>query len=363
MIDLRELMDERSAGHGMPAGDRLVSVQRKIAVRRRRRAVTGVAGMVVIVAAAVAYATVPGRGSAPDVPAAASSATPPTSAPPSSTPVAGRKFGPFTEYARGYRVVAVGKAPVSSKKVSLTWRVTETNAEVFTYCPGLPDGGMSLDAELAVDGSPVGYLNCTSELHQDPSGVGKGALARAAFSVGETVTVTYRLIDAQGTRGTSRRAAIPNRGTIYVAVAEKVPFTRFPLPPRPARLSPPRPDGMAGEPGTKVVNSDPTDPNKPVTTTLTWHRGYDFTVVPQTPGIYRVAVNGVDVLVGEVYDYSGNGPAAGCQVRREDTGFCVRGLESVGDGETVTITVTARYATGPWLAELRSEWQNPSAGG
>ncbi|OKI41686.1 hypothetical protein [Micromonospora sp. CB01531] len=93
------------------------------------------------------------------------------------------------------------------------------------------------------------------------------------------------------------------------------------------------------------MHSDPADPNKPATTTLTWHRGFDFTVVPQTPGIYRVSVNGVSVVAGEVYDYSGNGPNVSCQVKRKDKGHCLRELESLKDGDTVT--VTAEHATGP----------------
>jgi hypothetical protein len=44
-------------------------------------------------------------------------------------------------------------------------------------------------------------------------------------------------------------------------------------------------------------------------------------------------------------------------------GFCVPELQTVQDGETVMVTVTAQYATGPWLAELASEWQDPSAQG
>jgi hypothetical protein len=80
----------------------------------------------------------------------------------------------------------------------------------------------------------------------------------------------------------------------------------------PATLRPPRTDGLATMPGTKVVHSDPADPNKPVTTTLVWHLHYDFNVIPQTPGIYEVSVNGVRVLSGEVYDYRGNGVNNSC---------------------------------------------------
>jgi hypothetical protein len=126
---------------------------------------------------------------------------------------------------------------------------------------------------------------------------------------------------------------------------------------------PPRPDGMATQPGTKVVFSDPADPNKPITTTLVWHLAYAFTVIPQTPGVYEVSVNGVSVLGDEVFDYSGNSLNHACDVPWPGESFYVPGLQSVKDGETVTITITARYATGPWLAELRSQMLSPSAHG
>lgn len=360
MIDLKDLMDERSA-HGMPSDGRLVEVQRKIGVRRRRRVV---AGAVAAAAAAVAVGSAtlgPGGEPAPPSAFTAGSTTPsarPASASASPKPVAGRKIGPFDEYARGYRVVAVGTAPVSAKKVRLSWTVNSTDVQFFSYCPGLPHQ-RALDAEIAINDEPIGYsVNCDSELHQDPTGSVPPGLGA---SVGDTVSVTYTVTGAQG--GGRRLSTIPTQGTLHFAVAERVPFTQYPLPARPAALKPPKPDGMASEPGTKVLHSDPADPNRPVSTTMVWHRGYDFTVVAQTPGIYRVSVNGVSVLTGEVYDYVGNGPNASCQVKRNDQGWCVPELASVKDGDTVTITVTAQHATGPWLAELRSQWQSGSAEG
>ncbi|MEV0424885.1 hypothetical protein [Micromonospora sp. NPDC050495] len=360
MTDLKDLMDERSA-HGMPSPGRLIEVQRKISVRRRRRVVAGAVAAAAAVAA-VGSSTVVLGGEPAQPPAFTAGSTAPSAGPASASalpkPVAGRKIGPFAEYARGYRVVAVGSAPVSSKKVQLSWTVNSTDVQFFSYCPGLPDK-RTLDAEIAVDGEPTALsMNCDSELHQDPTG---SESREVGASVGDTVSVTYTVTGAQSAG--RRSSTIPTQGTLHFAVAEKVPFTRYPLPAPPANPKPPKPDGMASEPGTKVLHSDPADPNRAVSTTIVWHRGYDFTVVPQTPGIYRISVNGVSVLAGEVYDYSGNGPNASCQVKRNDQGSCVPELRSVTDGDNVTITVTAQYATGPWLAELRSQWQSSSARG
>ncbi|MEU5722706.1 hypothetical protein ABZ783_12885 [Micromonospora sp. NPDC047738] len=321
-----------------------------------------------LIAVLATYVAIPGGELAQPPKVAAGSATPSASPSAAPEPVAGRKVGPFAEYARGYRVVAFGKAHVRSKKVEFTWAVTATDVAFLTYCPGLPKD-TSLDLKLAINGSDAGYTTtCNADLHNDPTPYGgsqgygseRGRTAPRGASVGDTVTVT---VAVSGAQRNGYLPTIPTQGTMYVAVAEKVPFTQYPFPARPAKLAPPTPDGMASEPGTKVVHSDPADPNKPATTTLTWHRGFDFTVVPQTPGIYRVSVNGVSVVAGEVYEYSGNGPNISCQVKRKDKGHCLRELESLKDGDTVTVTVTAQHATGPWLAELRSEWQDPSARG
>ncbi|MET7751394.1 hypothetical protein [Micromonospora sp. NPDC005367] len=345
---------------------RLEEVQRTIVVRRRRRAVAGAAATVAVLAA-VGASTVALSGKPAQF--APGSATPPagelTVSPPAgeptvsasatAKPVAGRKIGPFAEYSGGYRVVAVGSAPVSAKRVQLTWTVNSTDVRFFSYCPGLASKHVSLDAEIAINGEPAATsMNCLSEVNQGPT----GSESSLGVSAGDTVTVTYTVTGAQDMKGAGRRLpTIPAQGTVHFAVAEKVPFTQYPLPTRPAELEPPKPDGMASEPGTRVVRSDRADPDKPVSVTMPWHRGYDFTVVPQTPGIYGVSVNGVTVLTGEVYDYAGNGPNASCQVERNDQAVCVPELESVRDGDEVTITVTAQHATGPWLAELRSQWQ------
>ncbi|MFI7609449.1 hypothetical protein ACIBTV_30650 [Micromonospora sp. NPDC049366] len=361
MIDLKELMEERSA-QGTPARGRLAEIQHRIRVRRRRRAVVGAATAVAALAGAGAFVTVLGDQPTRSAPFAAGSATPsagqPTAGPPAvPSPVAGRKVGPFAEYARGYRVVAAGRAPVSAKKVQLTWTVASTDVRFFSYCPGLSGKHVSLDAEIAINGEPTGvFMNCISELHQDPI---RSEAPVSGLSIGDTVTVTYTVTGAQDNG--RRLGTIPTRGTLHFAVAEKVPFTAYPLPSRPAALKPPKPDGMADEPGTRVLHSDPADPNRPVSFTMPWYQGYEITLIPQTPGIYRVSINGVSVLAGEVHDYAGGGLNDTCQVARDDKGTCVPALQSVKDGADVRVEVTAQHATGPWLVEVRSKREGSSA--
>jgi hypothetical protein len=363
MIDLKDLMDERSAEPGAPGGLRLTEVRHRITAARRRRVVAGVAGAAgaaVMVAALVASVTLPGGAPAQPMMAGDGAATASPSAPTSAKPVAGRKIGPWDEYAEGYRVVASATAPVSAKKVQLTWTVSTLDTQFYSYCPGLPSRTISLDAEIAINGAPVGSLNCVTDLHQDPN----GGRPPSGVSVGDTVTVTYKVFGAQDMKGGRQLPTIPRQGTIYFAVAEKVAFADFPMPSRPATLTAPHADGMATEPGGKVFTSDPADPMKPITTTMAWRYGYDydFGVIPSTPGVYTVTINGVTVLEAEVYDYRGGGKAFSCDLLA-DGKFCVGGLPAFKDGETVTVTITPQYATGPWLVETRLHPHNPAARG
>ena len=341
MIDLTELLEEHSRDEGLPADERLSAVRRRIVRRRRRRQVAGAGVAVLAVAGGFLLPWGPGPGSAPvaatpsALPSGSSSSGPSAVRP----PAPGGKVGPFAEYAHGYRVVAVGSAPVSAGEAEVSWQVGSTDVQLFTYCPGQP--GTSLEGEFTLDGTPLVSTNCFGELHQDPNET--PGLAEA-LTAGRTATVRYR-VAAHGQK----------RGTVYFAVAERVPFAEFPLPPRPAVVRTPQPDGGGTEPGAKIVHSDATDPRKTVTTTMVWHYGYDtsFTILPSTPGIYTVAVDGVTIGRVETYDYLGGGKGWSCSVGK-DGSHCYAGLPTIADGQTVRVTFTAEYATGPWLGELDS---------
>jgi hypothetical protein len=60
----------------------------------------------------------------------------------------------------------------------------------------------------------------------------------AGVRVGDTVTVTYTITGAHDkAMGDGNSGAIPTEGTINAAVAEKVPFDEFPVPPHPDNLA------------------------------------------------------------------------------------------------------------------------------
>jgi hypothetical protein len=131
--------------------------------------------------------------------------------------------------------------------------------------------------------------------------------------------------------------AAPKQGTIYLAVAERVPFAEFPLPPRPAVVHPPKPDGIGTEPGGQILHSDAADPQKTQTTKIIWRYGYDYSlaILPSTPGVYTVALDGIPVGTVETYDYRGGG---------KGWTYGAGTLPKIANGRTVTVTFTAQYA-------------------
>ena len=338
MIDLKELLEDRSRVAETSSGERLSAVERRI-VRRRRRRVAGaglaVGASIVAVAAGIMLPRTP-------PPAHETAAAVRMSGPASTPAVPGRKIGPFAEYADGYRVVAVASAPVSAGQAATRWTVGSTDVQLFTYCPGLPGKVSGLDGDVVVDGSSSTSTTCDPELRQDAFDEGWPSVA-GALTVGRTATIGFKVTDAQGPG--AERVAAPKQGTIYLAVAERVPFADFPLPPRPGVVHSPQPDGIGTEPGGKVFHSDPANPRKTLSTKIVWRSGHDysFAILPSTPGIYTAAVDGVPVGTVETYDYRGGGKGWTC-----DAGA----LPKIANGRTVTVTFTAQYATGPWIGEL-----------
>ncbi|WP_213456376.1 hypothetical protein [Rhizomonospora bruguierae] len=203
---------------------------------------------------------------------------------------------------------------------------------------------------MAARGTPHASLNCVADLHQDAYETGQNPLGEALV-VGEKATIAYRVTGAQEM---ARKAAVPKQGTVFFAVAERVPFTEYPMPPRPDKLKEPMPDAIGTDPGGQVVHSDPADPEQRMTATMVWRYGSKLalSVATTTSGIYGIEIDGVPVATREVYDYRGAGGGPSCDIT-DDGHHCFGGLRRFADGQTVTVTFTARYATGPWLGQVR----------
>jgi hypothetical protein len=101
-----------------------------------------------------------------------------------------------------------------------------------------------------------------------------------------------------------------------------------------------------------------------VSTTVVWRYGYNlaFAVLPSTPGIHSVAIDGVTAGTLETYDYRGGGKGWSCDIG-EDGSDCCPGLPKIADGRSVTVTFTAQHASGPWIGEVGATRPVPGAHG
>lgn len=331
LTDLKQVLDERS---GDPAEHvihhlRLQGVRAKVSARRRRRvasttlAVVGLAG---IAAAAV-------------VPALHSDTTPTPAGGPSPT----RTIEGFPEYANGARVVGARSAELPQRRVTLTIVPDTLDLVVFTRCDATGTK-IDLQGQVSINGHDLVTGNCLAATTR-PS-----AWAELGVAVGKPATFVMTITGASRLERTGQVAVpIPPIGEFGLAVGERVPFERYPLPPRPATL---RSLNGALESvctpqcaGAIIIRSDGADPNRPVRQTVTWKTIDSIDLAAQAPGLLHVRVNGVALMTGEWWDYELDrhamyGDRGGAWKR--EFGLDLR------PGNPVTIEVVPEHMTGAW---------------
>src|SRR5690606_36721821 len=189
-MDLRELMEERSAEpptirHHL----RLPAVRRKVVARRRRRLAVGALTVAAVTAGSLAVGTVLTGTGDPVSPAA-------------------RTIEGFPEYAEGARVVAAASAPLSERTVSFVFTPTTTELVGFARCdlrrgPDPPP----VVAEVRINGVLVWALRevgDTGGFCGGPQDVESfrwdtyPGFAEAGLRVGEPATVTMTIADGRG---------------------------------------------------------------------------------------------------------------------------------------------------------------------
>jgi hypothetical protein len=176
--------------------------------------------------------------------------------------------------------------------------------------------------------------------------------AATGLAVGELATITVTMTRAVAV--TDRASTLPTLGTFALAVAERVRFEDYPLPPAPAPL--PRLEPSDAQFSYLELHADPADPNRRVEREFRWEglelTGCDVfglgaawvfvTMVSQTPGFLRVSVNRVEVARYESWDYRQ-------RLRAVDLGgVCLE----VSAGDLVTVTVEPEHLTGDWRVAL-----------
>ena len=313
----RALLDE-AIGQSPPSS---VDIDAIIARERRRRHRLRGAAMI---AAAVAVAVAAG------MPPLLSAGDPP--------PAATRRADlPFPEYLAGRRIIGQASAPFTRREVVVTFtpNVPQTDLTLFAYCE-IP-GGEEVEVELRVETGPgTWYVRETcGELHSIMPSPGWPTFAEP----GRPATV----------RLTAELAGPPPGGVMAVGVGEPVPPEEYPYPSPPPSLAPlAEPSAPRPRPGGERVElaADAVDRSAPRRASVRWAEVTVLSVRSQTPGTFRVEVDGRPARRVTVWSYDQQ-PA---MINLADPGRWEAGVALPEPGDTVTVTVVAEDATGDWNA-------------
>ncbi|WP_064741766.1 SigE family RNA polymerase sigma factor [Hamadaea tsunoensis] len=305
-----------------PAGtERVVAVRERISQRRRARVLTIGAACAVVLALILGYAL------APDVFHR-------------SLPPAERKIGVFSEYERGYHIVAMKSAPLSETgRVTITWRLESLDYVLRYFCQLNPKATRVFVA-LEIEESRIGGAECGDTPGPGPGQADyplTGFLADHRYAVGDEVTGTLVLYDSEG--------PLPTRGTMAVAVGVAVPLDQYPLPARPKNLKPLEhtPINELSASGTMVTASGPHS------TEVMWEGGLVVKARSQTPGTLHVIVDGVEVGLLSWWDYRQGSwfwDLTPADARRA-------GL-SLTEDRQITIALVPQFMSGDWYAYLQT---------
>ncbi|MBV1851590.1 hypothetical protein [Catellatospora tritici] len=337
MIDLKELLDERST----PPADlaqhlRLGTVRQRITARRRQR--IGALAAVVLALGAIGYGISPAlRDGGPAQPAG---------------PGAG-----FPQYLGGTRLIAATRSRPGINSLTLTFTPPGLSEfKVFTDCTGAP--GVHLQGELEVDGQAGASGDCGDGLTM--------SWQVQPEKQGRQVSVRLRVFATD--RDTHRNAAFPDGATIAMAVGVPVPFDAYPLPDRPAVLGAPAdakllldawqpPGAPDATPTDNVLDSllwlrgDLQNPLRPQTVTVHSRDGYSFISQSLTPGSLRIQVDGADVQSEQWWDYDADLHLFNLDLTSPPY--------DAGRPGGVTITVTPEHVTGDWQLLVQADTPLP----
>jgi hypothetical protein len=320
MIDLKELMEDRSAAATSYSQLRLAQVHQKIRRRRRNLTVATACTVVVVLASFGGYQFL--RADPPTPPAVSASAPP---------------AGPAA-YELGRRLMAHGMAPLSAQTVSVSWTPTADNTIIQSSCHDVDS--VEVYVEFLLNGKRRHSGLCENTIF---TSVGTWPELRA----GQPVTLVVNAVGATRTDVSNSEKAsvpVPAIGALEVVVRQEVPFEQVPLPPRPAHLKPLREYPCQG------VQSDPADPRRPVSISLLWTEALAFIAESQTPGELELTIDEQPMFTLAFWDYELNPRGAAWDTARPETG--TRGFVPPNQGETVTFTVAARHVTGAWQVKF-----------
>lgn len=341
MIDLGEVVREDAPT------PRISRTRRVLAWSARHRRWVA-AGLAILLLAVIGYAQRPHLFPRPD-PVAES--TGPVESP---QPSPMRRIEGFPEYAQGARVIAAASTPITTGSVSLTWTFTSSEVTVFDRCEYLAAEGTTLYTELSVNGRLWFGSSC------GPNSGGSGSMrpdprlwSDHGIRPGDQATLTLKVTKSRHhdqTSGEKKPVPLPQTGLLAVAIGEKVPFSAYPLPPRPSVL----PELQVPVSGNAPENNDSglhlvDETHAPTTieVPLSWTGSFDVNLASSTPGSLRVSIAGVPVQSCDFWDYTGSSCGISWTVGQKN-GFPWQGRITAKKGATVILRVTPEHVTGPW---------------
>ncbi|HCT76701.1 MAG TPA: hypothetical protein DGG94_20845 [Micromonosporaceae bacterium] len=299
--------------------DRLNGVYDRIQVRRRK---------IITVGAAVVVATILLIGYLLS-PLLHRKALPPTEDP------------GFPEYFHGYRVVLQHEQPNEEMLPPMMWIPSTLDGALLVKCTSYGRKA-HIQVGLSVNGTNVVSANCASQTNLDEpliAPVDPADMRAAGVNVG--ARVIYHLAVGAPSQLTPRSESPADSGVAAIAFGEAVPYERFPMPERPARV-PQLERDLSGDFANPAVIIEAGGSH---TASLAWEgRFLRLYVNSQTPGTLRITLNGLLLDSVTWWDYR---QSAYRSMPALPTGFVEPPV-----GVPVMITVEAQHTSGDWFVAV-----------
>lgn len=318
LTDLSEVLRDRAELPDSSHEARMAGVRARVSATRRRRAVAGVA-CVVLALVGIVYAVLPG---------------------PDRSPEPARPTRSLPEYQEGTRLVAQAWGDLPSTSVTVRFVPKSLDFSLFTRCD-TGDNGLLL-MTITINDRPYVEQNSCGGRTRSPDWSTLGVVA------GQPYVIKLTVLGKQGESesGPPSVLPLPASGMFALGVGEAVPVNEYPFPPRPQTLENIE-SGRLGPITEPMIElrADPADPAAPKETTVEWPGASLLLAHMNTPGRIRVLVD--DTLVIDLSHWSyvvlstqADWPAYGEKNHK------------LSKGQSVKITVVPERTTGDWKVTL-----------
>ena len=310
-----------------PAGAaRLAAVSERIQQARQRRLVSVASVCAVVLALVLGYAVNPIHHVVPHPVASASSSL----------------INGFPEYAMGNRLVATGTAIDEATPTKVSWRASTSDISVYVRCQA--SEATDIHITFATAAGELGQMICDATPDSPRTGTGTMAswpaekVMNAGITAGAYVVMSVSL-------GVTKRP-MPSGVSVDFAVGERVAWSDYPFPAKPAKLPELDSNRLDLVPGFVELRPKIDDPNQTVKTVgLPWGRAYQVHISQRAPGLLHLTVAGVEVMTCGNWSYDSAG--CGFDIDPADTTLTLK-LPELKPGEDVEIAVVPEHTVADW---------------